>query len=76
MVGPSLPVDQLTEILVRRNQNGLVGATERKDLVIREAWLHLGDIPNRVPVGSQAGRDSAYHSLVAKESHATSVGEG
>ena len=52
MVGLSLPVDQLTEILVRRDQNGLVGATERKDLVIRDAWLHLTDIPNRVPVGS------------------------
>ena len=51
-------------------------SAEGKDLGIRNAWVHVGHIPDRVALFSQKGRDLPFHTLVANESHAASVGDG
>lgn len=75
-VDPVLPKNQLTEVLVRSNQEraGIAGGLQH-ELVI-DPGIELRDVDHIVPILTQTLDDLPVDSFVGNEPHAASWGSG
>jgi hypothetical protein len=67
MVGPTLPKDELTKVLVCRHHNCLVCRRDLKHFVIRDSGLELRDVRDFMAIGSEGVDYRSFDPLVAQE---------
>jgi hypothetical protein len=72
----ALTKDYLSKVLVGRQQQVCFLVCRGKDGVVRDSWLHLGNIPYKMTVLPKAFNDLTVNTLISQEIHATASAMG
>jgi hypothetical protein len=66
----ALPEDELTEVLVRSDQECVPGVGLPQDFIICDAMIQLGDVDDGMPVPAQSVHDRTVDTLIGYQVHA------
>jgi len=73
---PAQAEKQFSEIFITGEKQRVSIMRDSEDFIIRNAWIHFGDIFNRMPVFSQSIDDLPINIFIGKQIHAAFFARG